>query len=1178
MPSRTPSADRSFLDPASDVPTNEELLALSESGNRLRLPFTGERVVPGAVEPQLWNEHVSRYRFASLFAPGKHVADVGCGTGYGTELLARSALSAVGFDTSTDAILYARASFSQATYLYGSATDFPLKARSVDLVTAFEVIEHLNDWESLLLESERVLTSEGIFLVSTPNIEYYVEARGPAGPNPFHVHEFEFAEFEAVLKRVFPCVQILAQNQQETVTFSGDRRGPSMAAFIPPTNNLADAHFFLAVCSFQPLEIPFFADVSSTRNLLRDRERHIRGLQGELKVGQQKFLALSRLHERASADFQIQHDLAESLRVELQALRDEQQQIRNSAWIRLGRALGIGPWSDYRARIKIQLQRASNHAKRLKRPLQAFSDALRRQASIGLDYTRDALSYLRNVLFYLAVPLMLAAVAMTLALVDLCFVITGRRRVPKNRIPDHRAASVVIPNWNGVDLLRANLPALMRAVAAVPDVEIIVVDNGSTDGSAAFVHQNYPGIRVLALPVNQGFASACNLAAQAARHDVVVFLNNDMRPEESFLAELLERFTDPEVFAVSSQIFFADQTRLREETGLTEVWWQQGQLGVGHRVDPLIKNAYPCAYPGGGSSAFDRAKFLELGGFDHLFHPFYYEDTDLGFGAWKRGWKVLYEPASVVHHEHRGTIGKTFSSTYIDSVVRTNAMLYCWKNIHDWRLLASHFQSCLLSALATAPGNAAVRPCGAMDIKQGFGKLRRVAASRWRARELQQFSDRETLNRPLGGYYRDRFLSKHAQPEERLNVLLVSPYPIEPPTHGGAVFMREAIHALASVANVHLVSFVDVKEQLNAQQVLLSRCRSAKFLVRPHVPLTNQWTFLPNAIREFGIRDFAWAIHRTMLLEKIDILQLEYTTMGQYAGEYRNIPCMLFEHDISAQSLWRRIKSGDHDGDTVLEYLRMRLYEPRMLKRVTRVQVCSRENARFIGHLVPKLNGRIDSNVRASIDVRSYDYPGEARQPDSLLFIGSFRHSPNVDALKWFIRHVMPLVLKERPNAILHVVGSDAPTGSPEWSSHPGVRLLGAVPDVKVPLQRYSVFVCPVLSGSGVRVKLLEAFASGIPAVATSIGAEGLHSDVGAICEVADTVPDFARATLRLLSDENYRKLLAKNARHFVVKERDSRQATARLEALYRQEVSRMRGLLNHPSPELQTGVARRIA
>ena len=79
-----------------------------------------------------------------------------------------------------------------------------------------------------------------------------------------------------------------------------------------------------------------------------------------------------------------------------------------------------------------------------------------------------------------------------------------------------------------------------------------------------------------------------------------------------------------------------------------------------HRAEPEIRQLYPCFYGGGGSCAFDRRKFLELGGFDEILKPFYLEDTDLGYMAWKRGWKVLYQPASVVYHEHRGTIGKTF--------------------------------------------------------------------------------------------------------------------------------------------------------------------------------------------------------------------------------------------------------------------------------------------------------------------------------------------------------------------------------------------------------------------------------------------------------------------------------------------------------------------------------------
>src|SRR5206468_2313561 len=97
---------------------------------------------------------------------------------------------ALGFDCSLDAVRYAAVNFPKARYVVGSATAFPVRSGSFDLVTAFELIEHLNDWELLLEEAARVLRPNGVFLVSTPNTEYYAEARGPSGPNPFHVHEF----------------------------------------------------------------------------------------------------------------------------------------------------------------------------------------------------------------------------------------------------------------------------------------------------------------------------------------------------------------------------------------------------------------------------------------------------------------------------------------------------------------------------------------------------------------------------------------------------------------------------------------------------------------------------------------------------------------------------------------------------------------------------------------------------------------------------------------------------------------------------------------------------------------------------------------------------------------------------------------------------------------------------
>jgi GT2 family glycosyltransferase len=236
----------------------------------------------------------------------------------------------------------------------------------------------------------------------------------------------------------------------------------------------------------------------------------------------------------------------------------------------------------------------------------------------------------------------------------------GRQRLSRRARPRPARPPSSSPTGTGATAEKY-IPSIVTALAGNPANQILVVDNGSIDGSADFLRANFPQVTVLALPENLGFGGGSNAGFRAAKNDIVVLLNSDMRVAADFLAPLLEGFREPEVFAVSCQIFFSDPERTREETGLTQGWWQDGTLRVRHRIDDQVDDLFPCFYGCGGSCAFDRHKFLALGGFDPLLAPFYLEDTDLGYMAWKRGWKVLYQPRSVVFHEHRGTIGKKFS-------------------------------------------------------------------------------------------------------------------------------------------------------------------------------------------------------------------------------------------------------------------------------------------------------------------------------------------------------------------------------------------------------------------------------------------------------------------------------------------------------------------------------------
>src|SRR5271157_5215870 len=343
-------------------------------------------------------------------------------------------------------------------------------------------------------------------------------------------------------------------------------------------------------------------------------------------------------------------------------------------------------------------------------------------------------------------PLLMAIGFVALVLTDIP---PRRRRAPspgpRPLAPGPRSASVVIPNWNGKDLLEQYLPSVVEALAGNPENEIVVVDNGSTDGSAEFVRAAFPRVTLFALPRNLGFGGGSNAGIRAARNDIVVLLNSDMRVDPGFLAPLLEGFRDPQVFSVACQIFFADPNKLREETGLTQGWWQDGGLRVRHRIDPAIDDLFPCFYGGGGSCAYDRGKFLELGGFDPLLHPFYLEDTDLGYLAWKRGWKVLYQPRSTVYHQHRGTIGKVFGEERIQAVLKKNYVLFCWKNIHEWPRLTAHFFFAWTGALLSVGfGDAPGRP-NFYALWRAFLQLPQAVRSRWRARGLARLSDSEAF-------------------------------------------------------------------------------------------------------------------------------------------------------------------------------------------------------------------------------------------------------------------------------------------------------------------------------------------------------------------------------------------------------------------------------------------------
>lgn len=250
-------------------------------------------------------------------------------------------------------------------------------------------------------------------------------------------------------------------------------------------------------------------------------------------------------------------------------------------------------------------------------------------------------------------------------------------------MPNSERIDVVIPTYRGTELLRKYVPSIIEEVGSAS--RLIIVDDGSGDGSTETIRTEFPSARLIARQVNGGFSAAVNEGIRASDREFIVLLNNDIEVTPDFLAPMLELFEDDKVFAVSPSIITPSLGGL-DDGAKTGKWhhgmfWSANQQGV--------SEVRPALFTSGGASVYRRAMLLELGGFDEAYSPYYWEDVDLSYRAWKRGWKSLYQPASTVRHEHSSTISKLDAS--ITGSVRTrNSLFFVWRNIEDERLVRQH--------------------------------------------------------------------------------------------------------------------------------------------------------------------------------------------------------------------------------------------------------------------------------------------------------------------------------------------------------------------------------------------------------------------------------------------------------------------------------------------------------
>ena len=247
---------------------------------------------------------------------------------------------------------------------------------------------------------------------------------------------------------------------------------------------------------------------------------------------------------------------------------------------------------------------------------------------------------------------------------------------------------IVIPSFNGKYLLEKHLPQVFQNTDNLH--KVIIVDNGSTDGTVDWLEKNYPEVVIIKNESNLGFTKPINQGAAVSKADYLVLLNNDVHPEKGYLKNIFRFFDDEKVFAVSIN---------ENDSSWPVVTWD-GKIQFTRGEDK--SRPYYSAWASGGSAIFRRSIWDKLGGLNEIYAPFYWEDIDIGFRAWKMGYKIIWDNQSLVFHEHEST-AKKINPQYLSLIKQRNELLFNWINISDKDLLRSH-RRFLVSHIFKHPG------------------------------------------------------------------------------------------------------------------------------------------------------------------------------------------------------------------------------------------------------------------------------------------------------------------------------------------------------------------------------------------------------------------------------------------------------------------------------------------
>ena len=686
-------------------------------------------------------------------------------------------------------------------------------------------------------------------------------------------------------------------------------------------------------------------------------------------------------------------------------------------------------------------------------------------------------------------------------------------------LPLPQGTSVVIPSYNGKHLLETLLPTLIPQMPAKG--EVIVVDNGSQDGTGDWLKETYPAVKAIIVREGLGFARASNIGIAAAQFNRLLMLNNDMVVEPGFIKALEEPFaTVPELFGATAQIFFPAGVR-REETGkAVRIPPERRTLDdFPVRCDlPVFGEDHSYVlYGSGGCTLYDTAKLRALGGYGEQYQPAYVEDLDAGFRAWQRGWPTVFAASAKLIHFHRQTNRKVFREDFLETTVERNYLRFIASatTVPEFRQLwpeaisrLNHLAARMSPVPSAASALAAAwrAPWQSKPAVQGHPFLELTSG------EVSVFPGHQPRNKP--------------------RILIATPYMPFPLSHGGAVRMYNIMRLTSAEYDQILMVFVDTLE--TPPQELLDICTEV-VIVRRLGSHTRPYTGRPEVVEEFSSEAFSQALWATVRKWQPIIVQLEFTQMAQYAAAARPAKTILVEHDITLD-LYGQLLAGNEDWELRRQWQLWKQFETAAWHQVDWVVTMSEKDRKSVG-LAKAVT------IKNGVDLQRFQPATIEPEHARLLFIGSFAHLPNLLALEFFLKEVWPHLTGIKP--ILHIIAGsrheyflDLCRASLTVDlDQPGIELEGFTADVRPAYRRSMVVIAPLVASAGTNIKIIEAMAMGKAIVSTPAGINGLDVTPGQDLIVTVTGTEMAAAIRDLINDPEKRRLLELQAHATAEKE-----------------------------------------